>query len=140
MIVWLYSMYSWLCTITFVVGLFFFLYKEITLGICKSTAKLNGKVVVVTGGNGGIGFETALDLARRGARVILGCRSKDRGSIAVKKIRAETGNKDVEMISLDLGRFESVREFCKILKNSVDKGMTITGYQRGIKCIRKSAR
>ena len=44
MIVWLYSMYTWLCTITFVVGLFFFLYKEITLGICKSTAKLNGKV------------------------------------------------------------------------------------------------
>lgn len=51
------------------------LYCYLTLGKCHSKAKMEGKVVLITGANGGIGKETAKDIAKRGARVILACRN-----------------------------------------------------------------
>ncbi|CAH2229656.1 jg20529 [Pararge aegeria aegeria] len=71
-----------------------------------------GKVVIVTGGNSGIGFETAKNLADRGARVIIACRSISRGTKAAEEIIECTGNKNVLYRHLDLSRFRSVREFC----------------------------
>lgn len=55
-------------------------------GVCTSTNKLAGKTVIITGANAGIGKETTLDLAGRGARVIMACRDlkkaeKVRGTI-----------------------------------------------------------
>uniref|UniRef100_A0A670KE54 Dehydrogenase/reductase 13 n=1 Tax=Podarcis muralis TaxID=64176 RepID=A0A670KE54_PODMU len=62
-------------------------------------------------GNTGIGKATALDLARRGARVILACRDRRRGESAVYDIRRESGNNEVLFMSLDLASFKSVRAF-----------------------------
>ncbi|XP_043404044.1 retinol dehydrogenase 12 isoform X1 [Chelonia mydas] len=82
-------------------------------GVCKSTAKLNGKVVVITGANTGIGKETARDLAQRGARVIIACRDMAKGEAAACEIRAETGNQQVIVKKLDLADTKSIREFAE---------------------------
>eukprot|EP00058_Branchiostoma_floridae_P014549 XP_002600037.1 hypothetical protein BRAFLDRAFT_221193 [Branchiostoma floridae] len=84
-----------------------------TLGqsICRSEAKLDGKTVIVTGSNTGIGKVTAKDLARRGARVIMACRDMTKAEAAASEIRNETGNENVVVEKLDLASLASVREF-----------------------------
>lgn len=82
-------------------------------GRCKSTARLEGKVVIITGANTGIGKETARDLARRGARVIIACRDTAKAEAAASEIRAETGNQEVIAKKLDLADTKSIREFAE---------------------------
>ena len=53
---------------------------------------MDGKTVIITGGNTGIGKETAVDLAERGARVILACRDETRAEAAVADISKRSGN------------------------------------------------
>ncbi|RXN29214.1 dehydrogenase reductase SDR family member 13-like protein [Labeo rohita] len=77
------------------------------------TAKLHGKTVIVTGGNTGIGKATAAQLAIRGARVILACRSKQRGEEAAREIRMETGSDAVFFMQLDLSSQKSIRSFAE---------------------------
>ena len=79
--------------------------------------KLDGKTVIITGANTGIGLETAVDLARRNARVILACRSVERGERAVIEVKERSGNDNVVFAQLDLASLDSVREFAaKILE------------------------
>lgn len=61
----------------------------------------------------GIGKFIAMDFARRGARVILACRSKSRGTAALEEIKKKTGNSDVHLRIVDLSSLGSVREFAK---------------------------
>ena len=68
-----------------------------------------GRTFIVTGANTGIGFETARVLARRGARVLLGCRSEQRAADAMAKIVAESPEADVEFLPLDQADLGSVR-------------------------------
>ncbi|XP_072293835.1 retinol dehydrogenase 14 [Eucyclogobius newberryi] len=60
-----------------------------------------------------IGFHVALDLARRGARVILACRCPVRGAAARDQIRVQSGNQQVLLRLLDLSSMESVRDFAQ---------------------------
>ena len=50
------------------------IYFTLTLGVCTCNNRLTGKTVIITGANAGIGKETAFDLAKRGARIIMACR------------------------------------------------------------------
>lgn len=78
-------------------------------GVCESKIRLDGKTVLITGGNTGIGKETAIDLAKRGARLIIACRSKDKGESAVIDIKNQSRNEDVHFRLLDLASFASIR-------------------------------
>jgi retinol dehydrogenase-12 len=87
---------------------------------CRSKARLDGKVVVITGANTGIGKETALELSRRGAKVIMLCRSTERGNAAAEQIKKVTQG-DVVVHKMDLASLKSVRECAEQLNNSLEK-------------------
>ncbi|MER6140394.1 oxidoreductase [Streptomyces sparsogenes] len=70
-----------------------------------------GRTAVVTGANSGIGYVTARELARRGAQVVLACRSEARGGEAVARIRAQVPGAEVRFAPLDLADLASVRAF-----------------------------
>ncbi|MER8007243.1 MULTISPECIES: oxidoreductase [unclassified Streptomyces] len=70
-----------------------------------------GRIAVVTGANSGIGYVTARELARKGARVVLACRSEVRGNAAVDRIVAEVPDAVAECMRLDLGDLRSIRDF-----------------------------
>ncbi|KAM9765812.1 retinol dehydrogenase 13 [Menidia menidia] len=82
-------------------------------GVCKSKAMLEGKTVLITGANTGIGKETALDMAQRGARVILACRDMNRARIAADEIRQKSGNGNVVVKKLDLASLQSIRDLAR---------------------------
>ena len=71
---------------------------------------LTDRVALITGANTGIGLVTARELAARGAHVFIACRSVEKGRIAIEEIRQSTGNERVELLALDLGDLDSVRD------------------------------
>ena len=70
---------------------------------------MTGKTCVVTGANSGIGKETALALAKMGARVVLVCRDQQKGEAAVADIRREAPPAQLELLIADMSSFASVR-------------------------------
>ncbi|XP_016409477.1 retinol dehydrogenase 11 [Sinocyclocheilus rhinocerous] len=80
---------------------------------CMDVKRLDGKTVVITGGNSGIGKETAVLLALRGARVIIACRDEEKARKAVREIKARSHNMNVLYMEVDLANMRSIREFSK---------------------------
>lgn len=71
---------------------------------------MHGKVVVVTGSNVGIGLETAVGVAERGATTVLACRNQGKAEAAAKSVTQRTWNDDVHVVVLDLADLASVRK------------------------------
>ncbi len=72
-----------------------------------------GRRAIVTGANSGIGYPTALELARRGATVVVASRSVEKGTAAAERINQEIGAARVEFSELDLASLASVRAFAE---------------------------
>ncbi|KAM9837264.1 retinol dehydrogenase 13-like [Aulostomus maculatus] len=88
----------------------------VTGGRCPSKAKIDGKTVIITGANTGIGKQTAQELAKRGGRIIMGCRDMEKCEAAAKEIRGNTLNPHVYACHLDLASIKSIREFAEVIK------------------------
>jgi retinol dehydrogenase-12 len=104
---------------------------------------MTDRVAIVTGGNSGIGKETARALAAMGMHVFITCRTEAKGQPVVEEFREQTGNQKVECLALELGDFDSVRrcaaEFLErdlplqLLVNNagigVQRGLTESGFE-----------
>ncbi len=91
-------------------------------GQCTSKARMDGKVVVITGCNTGIGKETVVDLCNRGAKVIMACRSKERMQATTDEVMSRTnGTAKIDQVELDLSSFESIRRCAKKINETEEK-------------------
>lgn len=82
---------------------------------------LTGKTAIITGANSGIGLETAMVFAARGARVILAVRNTEKGQSAREAIWNTNPEAQVEVMPLDLADLESVRFFAESFRSRYDK-------------------
>ena len=74
---------------------------------------LSGRTAVVTGANSGLGLETTRELARKGARVVMACRSRDRAERARDDVRRDVPDADLSVELLDLASLDSVGAFAE---------------------------
>ena len=76
-----------------------------------------GKIAIVTGGNTGLGYEIALQLAKKKTTVIIACRTPEKGEQAIKRIE-QTLERSIEarVIPLDLAHIDSIKAFAKTFK------------------------
>jgi len=72
-----------------------------------------GRRALITGANSGIGYYAALELARKGAHVVMACRDKARGDAALARLRATVPEASAEVAQLDLASLASVRAFAE---------------------------
>jgi NAD(P)-dependent dehydrogenase (short-subunit alcohol dehydrogenase family) len=71
------------------------------------------KTMIITGANSGIGLESAVALARDGAHIVMACRNADKGAAARADVVRRSGSDRVELMTLDLASFASIRGFAK---------------------------
>ncbi len=101
---------------------------------------LSGRTALVTGANSGLGFETALQLAKHGARVLMAARDSERCRLAYDRLTAAEPDARLQMISLDLADLTSVRSAAAEVATDCDQldilvnnaGVMATPYQRTV--------
>jgi NAD(P)-dependent dehydrogenase (short-subunit alcohol dehydrogenase family) len=76
-----------------------------------------GKTCIVTGGNSGIGFQTCLQLAKKGAHVYLGARSEEKASEAIANIIKEVPSAKVTFLKMDLQDLKQIKSAAKEFSN-----------------------
>lgn len=82
---------------------------------------MTGKVIIITGANSGLGYESTLALAKKNGTIIMACRSIDRAQTALDDVKRQIPDADVTIMALDLGNLASVREFADAFKTQYDR-------------------
>jgi len=88
--------------------------KQEKVGALSSSDRLNGKTVLVDGASSGLGLAVAMQMAERGARVIMACRSGIPGK--GEEVKSKTGNHNVEMVHVDFSDSNSIHNLIRIIK------------------------
>ncbi|KFX99393.1 hypothetical protein V490_01807, partial [Pseudogymnoascus sp. VKM F-3557] len=88
-------------------------FAEKRAGVPQPTARFDGKIIIITGANSGLGYEAALKFVGLGAaKVILGVRSMSKGALACRQIEEQTQqNGIVDAWELDMDRYSSIQQF-----------------------------
>jgi NAD(P)-dependent dehydrogenase (short-subunit alcohol dehydrogenase family) len=76
----------------------------------------NGKLAVVTGATGGLGYETALALARAGAEVLVTGRNEEKGRVAIEQIKRAVPSAKIRFAMLDLASLRSIHAFAESMR------------------------
>ncbi len=87
----------------------------------ENISDLKGKIILVTGGNSGLGYESVKAFAGKGAEVVLASRSMEKGEVARVAILKDFPEGKIKVMQLDLGDLESVRNFASTFKKSYKK-------------------
>ncbi len=82
---------------------------------------MEGKVIIVTGSNSGIGKETTKALAGMGATVVMAVRNRERGEMARAEIAEETGNESVSVMVCDMASRDSIKRFSDEFRSRHDR-------------------
>src|SRR6266581_1271414 len=82
---------------------------------------LNGKVFVVSGANSGLGYESALALAEKGATVIMACRNLEKAQRARDAIKAAVPSAKLDLMELDLASLHSLHAFAQTYTSKYDR-------------------
>ena len=104
--------------------------RQIPSGVLKPTDRLDGKTVLVDGASSGLGFAIAVEVARRGAKVIMACRSgiPEKG----EKVKKLSGNQDVHMLQVDFSDINSIKRLVMNLHARESSGIDILICNAGI--------
>lgn len=92
-----------------------------TTEYCDADARFDGKTIVITGGSNGLGRSLCAELVRRGARVIVACRTRARSDSTAFFLRNKTGSLNLRTVFVDLTRLDSVWDFCREIVDSEEK-------------------
>ncbi|KAK9234244.1 hypothetical protein V1525DRAFT_383719 [Lipomyces kononenkoae] len=100
----------------------FFMSKSRPFRAEKDIPRLNGKVILVTGGNAGLGKQCVLEFSRhRPAQIWLAARNIDKAQAAADEIKQQVPDAPIKLLELDLTSFESVKEAAKIFSAESDR-------------------
>ncbi len=78
------------------------------------------KICIITGANAGIGKQAAIQIATKDYKVILGCRNKERGEVALEEIKRISGSEDIELMVVDMSLKSSITNFVEAVKSKYD--------------------
>ena len=82
----------------------------------ENISDLSGKVIIVTGGNSGLGYESVKAFAMKGAEVVMASRSTVKGEEALAEILKDVPDGKIKVMQLDLGDLETVKNFASAFK------------------------
>jgi len=94
---------------------------------------LQGKTVLITGADRGIGSETTKALAKMGATIIMACLDLNDATPVYQNIKQESGNENIEMMQIDLASLSSIREFTRLFSEKY-KQLNVLINNAGVFC------
>lgn len=103
----------------------------------EKSSTIKDKVVIITGGDRGIGRQTAIDLAKRGGKIYITCSDEQSGIAAVKSIKSHSCQTNIYFLELNLKSFDSIRKFSRNFHDLEEKLHILINNEDRF-CVKKS--